>query len=64
MKLSTYHKVPVEIEITDEEESKIVSEVLYKDYWEYSRMWTDDERKAFAHVYHYYSAGEIDRLKR
>ena len=64
MKLSTFHKVPVDIELSEEDEISVVSEVLYNDYWDYGRTWTEDVKKSFSIVYQYYTGFDIERLKR
>lgn len=64
MKLTTFHKVPVEIEISKEDAENILTETLYETYWDNLSGLTEEERKAFARVYRYFSGYSIAHSER
>lgn len=63
MKLKTFQKVPVLIELDCEEESEVVSHILQNTYWDLVDQLDDKEREAFSIIYTHYSGLDIERIR-
>lgn len=64
MKLKTFQKVPVEIELDDDDQYELVGTILKNHYNETYDSLDDNDRNCFRRIYRYFTGLSIDYLER
>lgn len=64
MKLKTFQKVPVEIDLTKDEQYELVGNILREHYHDMYDILEDTERADMARVHEYFTGKPIDYLER
>lgn len=64
MRLKTFYKAPIEVELSDEEQYELVGEILREHYNENYDILEDNDRECMSRVHTYFTGKPIDYLER